>query len=45
MDFLGMFTDSPLFAAYFYSQWVCSSTPCDLPGLPLLLSLKNLKRE
>ena len=25
-----MFTDSQLFAAYFYSQWVAVRTPCDL---------------
>ena len=44
-DFLGkMFTDSQLFAAYFYSQWV-AAVSLVICGVAFLLSLKNFKEE
>lgn len=44
-DFLGkMFTDSQLFAAYFYSQWVVAVLLV-ICGIAFLLSLKNFKEE
>ena len=43
--FLGkMFTDSQLFAAYFYSQWVAGGLLV-ICGIAFLLSLKNFKEE
>ena len=43
--FLGkMFTDSQLFAAYFYSQWV-AAVFLVICGIAFLLSLKNFKEE
>ena len=43
--FLGkMFTDSQLFAAYFYSQWVVAVLLV-ICGIAFLLSLKNIKAE
>ena len=43
--FLGkMFTDSQLFAAYFYSQWV-AAVSLVICGIAFLLSLKNFKEE
>ena len=39
-----MFTDSQLFAAYFYSQWV-AAVFLVICGIALLLSLKNFKEE
>ena len=43
--FLGkLFTDSQLFAAYFYSQWV-AAVSLVICGIAFLLSLKNFKEE
>ena len=43
--FLGkIFTDSQLFAAYFYSQWV-AAVSLVICGIAFLLSLKNFKEE
>ena len=43
--FLGkMFTDSQLFAAYFYSQWV-AAVSLVICGIAFLLSLKNFKEK
>ena len=43
--FLGkMFTDSQLFAAYFYSQWV-AAVSLVICGIAFLLSLKKFKEE
>ena len=43
--FLGkMFTDSQLFAAYFYSQWVAGGLLV-ICGIAFLLSLKKIKEE
>ena len=39
-----MFTDSKLFAAYFYSQWVVAVLHV-ICGIAFLLSLKNFKEE
>ena len=39
-----MFTDSQLFAAYFYSQWVVAVLLV-ICGIAFLLSLKNFKAE
>ena len=39
-----MFTDSQLFAAYFYSQWV-AAVLLVICGIAFLLSLKNFKEE
>ena len=39
-----MFTDSQLFAAYFYSQWVVAALLV-ICGIAFLLSLKNFKEE
>ena len=39
-----MFTDSQLFAAYFYSQWV-AAVSLMICGISFLLSLKNFKEE
>ena len=39
-----MFTDSQLFAAYFYSQWVVAVLLV-ICGIAFLLSLKNFKEE
>ena len=39
-----MFTDSQLFAAYFYSQWVAGGLLV-ICGIGFLLSLKNFKSE
>ena len=39
-----MFTDSQLFAAYFYSQWVAGGLLV-ICGIGFLLSLKNFKEE
>ena len=39
-----MFTDSQLFAAYFYSQWV-AAVSLVICGIAFLLSLKNFKEE
>ena len=39
-----MFTDSQLFAAYFYSQWVAGGLLV-ICGIGCLLSLKNFKEE
>ena len=39
-----MFTDSQLFAAYFYSQWVAGGLLV-ICGIAFLLSLKNFKEE
>ena len=39
-----MFTDSQLFAAYFYSQWVVAVLHV-ICGIAFLLSLKNFKEE
>ncbi len=39
-----MFTDSQLFAAYFYSQWV-AAVFLVICGIAFLLSLKNFKEE
>ena len=39
-----MFTDSQLFAAYFYSQWVAGGLLV-ICGIAFLLSLKILKRR
>ena len=39
-----MFTDSQLFAAYFYSQWVAAAFLV-ICGIAFLLSLKNFKEE
>ena len=39
-----MFTDSKLFAAYFYSQWVAAVLHV-ICGIAFLLSLKNFKEE
>ena len=39
-----MFTDSQLFAAYFYSQWVVAVLLV-ICGIAFLLSLKNFKSE
>ncbi|QEW09112.1 hypothetical protein LPB220_02165 [Streptococcus sp. LPB0220] len=39
-----MFTDSQLFAAYFYSQWV-ASVSLMICGIAFLLSLKKFKEE
>ena len=39
-----MFTDSQLFAAYFYSQWV-AAVSFVICGIAFLLSLKNFKEE
>ena len=39
-----MFTDSQLFAAYFYSQWVVA-VPLVICGIAFLLSLKKNKEE
>ena len=39
-----MFTDSQLFAAYFYSQWV-AAVSLVICGVAFLLSLKNFKEE
>ena len=39
-----MFTDSQLFAAYFYSQWVVAALLV-IYGIAFLLSLKNFKEE
>ena len=39
-----MFTDSQLFAAYFYSQWVVAALLV-ICGIDFLLSLKNFKEE
>ena len=39
-----MFTDSQLFAAYFYSQWV-AAVSLMICGIAFLLSLKNFKEE
>ena len=39
-----MFTDSQLFAAYFYSQWVVAVFLV-ICGIAFLLSLKNFKEE
>ena len=39
-----MFTDSQLFAAYFYSQWVAAALLV-ICGIAFLLSLKNFKEE
>ena len=39
-----MFTDSKLFAAYFYSQWV-AAVSLVICGIAFLLSLKNFKEE
>ena len=39
-----MFTDSQLFAAYFYSQWVAGGLLV-VCGIGFLLSLKNFKSE
>ena len=43
--FLGkMFTDSQLFAAYFYSQWV-AAVSLVICGIGFLVSLKNFKEK
>lgn len=43
--FLGkLFTDSQLFGAYFYSQWV-AAVSLVICGIAFLLSLKNFKEE
>ena len=43
--FLGkMFTDSQLFATYFYSQWV-AAVSLVICGIAFLLSLKNFKEK
>ena len=39
-----MFTDSQLFAAYFYSQWVAGGLLV-ICGIAFLLALKNFKEE
>ena len=39
-----MFTDSQLFAAYFYSQWV-AAVSFVICGIAFLLSLKNFKEK
>lgn len=39
-----IFTDSQLFAAYFYSQWVAGGLLV-ICGIGFLLSLKNFKEE
>ena len=39
-----MFTDSQLFAAYFYSQWIAGGLLV-ICGIGFLLSLKNFKSE
>ena len=39
-----MFTNSQLFAAYFYSQWV-AAVSLMICGIAFLLSLKNFKEE
>jgi len=39
-----MFTDSQLFAAYFYSQWV-AAVSLMICGIAFLLSLKKIKEE
>ena len=39
-----MFTDSQLFVAYFYSQWV-AAVSLVICGIAFLLSLKNFKEE
>ena len=39
-----IFTDSQLFAAYFYSQWV-AAVSLMICGISFLLSLKNFKEE
>ena len=39
-----IFTDSQLFAAYFYSQWV-AAVSLVICGIAFLLSLKNFKEE
>lgn len=39
-----MFTDSQLFAAYFYSQWV-AAVSLVICGIAFLLSLKKFKEE
>ena len=39
-----MFTDSQLFAAYFYSQWVAGGLLV-ICGIAFLLSLKNFKEK
>ena len=39
-----MFTDSQLFAAYFYSQWI-AAVSLVICGIAFLLSLKNFKEE
>ena len=39
-----MFTDSQLFATYFYSQWV-AAVSLVICGIAFLLSLKNFKEE
>ena len=39
-----IFTDSQLFAAYFYSQWVVAVLHV-ICGIAFLLSLKNFKEE
>ena len=39
-----IFTDSQLFAAYFYSQWI-AAVSLVICGIAFLLSLKNFKEE
>lgn len=39
-----MFTDSQLFATYFYSQWI-AAVSLVICGIAFLLSLKNFKEE